>query len=67
MTAGQHAAETPISGGSQKPEVTMRAIVQEAYGSADVLHLTQIPTPKIAENEVLVRVHAAGLDRGPGM
>jgi len=64
MTAGQHAAETPISGGSQKPEVTIRAIVQEAYGSADVLHLTQIPTPKIAENEVLVRVHAAGLDRG---
>jgi len=64
MTAGQHAAETPISGGSQKPEVTMRAIVQEAYGSADVLHLTQIPTPTIAENEVLVRVHAAGLDRG---
>ncbi|MDP9907152.1 NAD(P)-dependent alcohol dehydrogenase [Arthrobacter bambusae] len=64
MTAGQHAAETPISGGSQKPEVTMRAIVQEAYGSADVLHLAQIPTPTIAENEVLVRVHAAGLDRG---
>jgi NADPH:quinone reductase-like Zn-dependent oxidoreductase len=42
----------------------MRAIVQKAYGPADVLHLEQIPLPKIAENEVLVGVHAAGLDRG---
>ncbi|MCU1516175.1 MAG: putative quinone oxidoreductase [Pseudarthrobacter sp.] len=42
----------------------MRAVVQEAYGSADVLHLAQIARPLIGENEVLVRVHAAGLDRG---
>jgi NADPH:quinone reductase-like Zn-dependent oxidoreductase len=42
----------------------MRAIVQEAYGSADVLHMAQIPMPKIAKDEVLVRVRAAGLDRG---
>jgi NADPH:quinone reductase-like Zn-dependent oxidoreductase len=45
-------------------EGTMRAIVQDAYGSADVLRLAQVATPKIADNEVLVRVHAAGLDRG---
>ena len=68
MTSGQHAAETPISGGSPaaQPHASgpMRAIAQEAYGSAEVLHMAQIPTPKIAENEVLVRVHAAGLDRG---
>ncbi|MFF2298476.1 NAD(P)-dependent alcohol dehydrogenase [Arthrobacter sp. NPDC058127] len=68
MTYGQQAAETPISAGSPAPEITMptmmRAIVQEVYGSADVLHLEQIPKPNIAENEVLVRVHAAGLDRG---
>lgn len=42
----------------------MRAIVQDAYGSADVLHLAQIPKPQVAEDLVLVRVHAAGLDRG---
>lgn len=64
MTSGQHATETPFGGGSPAPEVTMQAIVQEAYGSAVVLHMAQIPRPKIAENEVLVRVHAAGLDRG---
>jgi NADPH:quinone reductase-like Zn-dependent oxidoreductase len=43
---------------------TMRAIVQDTYGSADVLRLAHIPTPQVADNQVLVRVHAAGLDRG---
>jgi NADPH:quinone reductase-like Zn-dependent oxidoreductase len=43
---------------------TMRAIVQETYGNADVLHLARIARPESAANEVLVRVHAAGLDRG---
>lgn len=42
----------------------MRAIVQDAYGHADVLRLARIPRPGAADNEVLVRVHAAGLDRG---
>jgi NADPH:quinone reductase-like Zn-dependent oxidoreductase len=45
-------------------EGTMRAIVQDGYGSADVLRLAQIDTPTIGDHEVLVRVHAAGLDRG---
>jgi NADPH:quinone reductase-like Zn-dependent oxidoreductase len=43
---------------------TMQAIVQAEYGSADVLRLEEIDRPTIAEDEVLVRVHAAGLDRG---
>jgi NADPH:quinone reductase-like Zn-dependent oxidoreductase len=43
---------------------TMRAIVQDAYGSADVLHLADIDRPEIGDAEVLVRVHAAGVDRG---
>lgn len=42
----------------------MRAIAQDAYGSTDVLRLAQIPKPVIAANEVLVKVHAAGMDRG---
>jgi NADPH:quinone reductase-like Zn-dependent oxidoreductase len=44
--------------------VTMRAIVQESYGAADVLRYGQTDRPEISEDEVLVRVHAAGLDRG---
>ncbi|WP_231728461.1 NAD(P)-dependent alcohol dehydrogenase [Arthrobacter sp. EPSL27] len=43
---------------------TMRAIVQEAYGSVDVLRPGRTARPNIADNEVLVRVHAAGMDRG---
>jgi NADPH:quinone reductase-like Zn-dependent oxidoreductase len=45
-------------------ENTMRAIVQDTYGSADVLRSARIARPEIADNEVLLRVHAAGLDRG---
>jgi len=42
----------------------MKAIVQDTYGSADVLEFRDIGTPEIAADEVLVRVHAAGVDRG---
>jgi NADPH:quinone reductase-like Zn-dependent oxidoreductase len=61
---GQHAA---VDGDANSPvtaESTMRAIVQDTYGSADVLRLARLPPPKVADNEVLLRVHAAGLDRG---
>ncbi|GAA5017846.1 NAD(P)-dependent alcohol dehydrogenase [Actinopolymorpha pittospori] len=43
---------------------TMRAITYEEFGSADVLGLTDIARPVPSENEVLVRVHAAGVERG---
>jgi NADPH:quinone reductase-like Zn-dependent oxidoreductase len=43
---------------------TMRAVVQDRYGTADVLRHELIPVPTAAEGEVLVHVHAAGLDRG---
>ena len=43
---------------------TMQAIIQDGYGSADVLRLGTIIRPQIADHEVLLRVHAAGLDRG---
>jgi NADPH:quinone reductase-like Zn-dependent oxidoreductase len=42
----------------------MKAIVQDTYGSADVLELRDIEIPEIGDDEVLLRVHAAGLDRG---
>jgi NADPH:quinone reductase-like Zn-dependent oxidoreductase len=43
---------------------TMQAIVQDRYGSAEVFRLARVNRPEIAANEVLVRVRAAGLDRG---
>jgi NADPH:quinone reductase-like Zn-dependent oxidoreductase len=38
----------------------MKAIVQDGYGSADVLEFRDVEEPKPGENEVLIRVHAAG-------
>jgi NADPH:quinone reductase-like Zn-dependent oxidoreductase len=44
---------------------TVKAIVQEKYGEAeDVLRLEEIDRPDIGVRDVLLRVHAAGLDRG---
>jgi len=40
----------------------MRAIVQEGYGSADVLKLREIALPTVADDGVLVRVHAASVN-----
>ena len=42
----------------------MKAIVRDTYGSTDVLELRDIDKPEIAEGDVLVRVRAAGVDRG---
>jgi NADPH:quinone reductase-like Zn-dependent oxidoreductase len=42
----------------------MQAIVQTEYGSADVLRVAEIERPEIGAGEVLLRVRAAGLDRG---
>ena len=48
------------------PQVsTMRAIVQDVYGEAeDVLRVADVDLPTMGDDEVLVRVHAAGVDRG---
>lgn len=42
----------------------MRALVQDTYGSVDVLELRDVDRPVPGDGEVLVRVHAAGVDRG---
>ena len=59
---GRPAEPAPATGG----QATMRAIVQDRYGTApeDVLRLERIAKPGIAAREVLVQVRAAGVDRG---
>jgi NADPH:quinone reductase-like Zn-dependent oxidoreductase len=42
----------------------MNAIVQDTYGTPDVLRLERIERPQPGNGEVLVRVHAAGVDPG---
>jgi len=55
---------TDLRAGTSQINVWMRAILQETYGSADVLRLAEIGRPDIAASEVLVKVRAAGMDRG---
>ena len=42
----------------------MKAVVRDAYGSADVLRLGEVAKPVAGEGEVAVRVVAAGVDQG---
>ena len=45
---------------------TMTAIVHDDYGAVpeDVLRLVEVDKPTIADDQVLVRVRAASVDRG---
>ncbi|WP_150240565.1 NADP-dependent oxidoreductase [Nocardiopsis quinghaiensis] len=40
----------------------MKAIALQQYGSADDLSLVELPDPKVAPSEVLIRVRAAGVN-----
>jgi NADPH:quinone reductase-like Zn-dependent oxidoreductase len=42
----------------------MQAVVQDTYGAADVLELRDIDKPVVGDEDLLVRVHAAGVDPG---
>ena len=42
----------------------MKAIVQDHYGEVDALQMRDIAEPEIKDDEVLIRVHAAGFDPG---
>jgi len=45
-------------------DISMRAIVQDRYGSSTVLELRDIHKPQVGEDDVLVRVSAAGVHIG---
>jgi NADPH:quinone reductase-like Zn-dependent oxidoreductase len=42
----------------------MKAAVYERYGPTDVVHVTDVDRPEPADDQVLVRVHAASVNRG---
>lgn len=45
-----------------KVATTMQAVVRARYGTADVVTTTELPVPTIADDEILVRVHAASVN-----
>jgi NADPH:quinone reductase-like Zn-dependent oxidoreductase len=57
-------ATTPSPTAPETPRTSMRAVVRDAYGTADVLAVRDVALPVARAGEVLVRVHAAGIDRG---
>jgi hypothetical protein len=75
MTAKNEATKIPTLDDSIEPTPkpaaaeTMKAIVQDQHGTApeDVLRLAAIARPTVGNDEVLVRVRAASVDRAPGM
>jgi len=42
----------------------MKAIIQDKYGSADVLEFREVEQPAAGDDDVLIEVHAAGVDPG---
>jgi NADPH:quinone reductase-like Zn-dependent oxidoreductase len=41
---------------------TMKALVQEGYGSADSLHVRDVPRPELMDGRVIVRMRAASVN-----
>jgi NADPH:quinone reductase-like Zn-dependent oxidoreductase len=60
MSAAVRATETAEK--TEKVGETMKALVQEGSGSADVLHLRDIPKPEVTEGTVLLRMRAASVN-----
>jgi NADPH:quinone reductase-like Zn-dependent oxidoreductase len=60
----QHAAIGVAANSAEPRAGTMLAIMQNTYGSADVLRLAPTAVPAMADDEVLLRVHAAGVHIG---
>jgi NADPH:quinone reductase-like Zn-dependent oxidoreductase len=64
MKSQEQQATIDGAAGAPAAGATMRASVRYEYGAVDVVRLAHIARPGAAAGEVLLRVHAAGLDRG---
>ena len=53
-----------LSSITKKPKGLMKAIIQDVYGESDVLELREITKPVVGDDDILVKVHAAGVDAG---
>lgn len=58
LSSEHHSAVTPGA------PATMLAVCHPAYGGPDVLRIDRVATPRPADHEVLVRVHAASVCKG---
>ena len=57
-------ATLPSLGADTTTSERMRAVTQDRYGDSGVLRVESIDRPTIGARDVLIEVHAAGIDRG---
>jgi NADPH:quinone reductase-like Zn-dependent oxidoreductase len=62
MAANRIVAATPAELAGHR--MSMKAIVQHRYGSVDVLQLQDVDKPEVGLDDVLLRVHSAGVHMG---
>jgi NADPH:quinone reductase-like Zn-dependent oxidoreductase len=58
------ATATALAAPALADSASMRAVLQSGYGSFDVLRVGTSARPRPSDDEVIVRVHAAGIARG---
>jgi NADPH:quinone reductase-like Zn-dependent oxidoreductase len=58
----QAVSEDTMNPVSQTVNGTMRAVSQDELGGPEVLKLVSLPTPEPGVSEILIRVHAAGVN-----
>lgn len=54
--------EDELMNAHSEVETTMTAMTQDRLGAPDVLHAVKVPVPKPRPGQILVRVHAAGVN-----
>jgi NADPH:quinone reductase-like Zn-dependent oxidoreductase len=66
VTTGSTASDqrTSIPTAARPVQALMSAVTQHEYGAPEVLRVAEVDRPEAGDDQVLVRVHAAGLDRG---
>src|SRR5467141_2064681 len=67
LIVGAIAAILPLMARAQSTKPMMKAIVVHEYGGPEVLKYEDVPRPEPKENEILVRVIAAGVNPVDGM
>jgi NADPH:quinone reductase-like Zn-dependent oxidoreductase len=60
--AMSHSSPCTVAAAPAAGTPLMKAVVGRCYGSPDVLRVEQVARPAVADNQVLVRVHAAALN-----